>query len=157
MDFESVLERQPQKSGVARRGSAIRNAAAGGVESLRRVGGERIAEGRDRVQALRERVPSSIPQPRPGRPAATASPLPRGCPAGSAPGVPRKPKPGRIKKLRLLIILVGLGAAGDRLDLLRDDDGDLAGPAPAREQEAVRRGQELASSSTTRATRSGRC
>src|SRR4051812_24428447 len=37
VDFESVLERQPQKSGVARKGSAIRNAFAGGVQSLRRV------------------------------------------------------------------------------------------------------------------------
>ncbi len=63
-DFESMLERQPQKSGVARRGSAIRNAFLGGVQSLRRVGGERIAESRDRVHALRERVPS-VPQPRP--------------------------------------------------------------------------------------------
>jgi hypothetical protein len=72
VDFESVLERQPQKSGVARRGSAVRNAVLGSVESLRRVGGERIAESRDRVQALRERVPTSIPQPRPDFPAGSA-------------------------------------------------------------------------------------
>ena len=63
-DFESVLERQPQKGRVARRGSAIRNAFEHSVESLRRVGGERIAESRDRVHALRERMPSSIPKPR---------------------------------------------------------------------------------------------
>src|SRR5262245_38983638 len=58
VDFESLLERQPQKGRVARRGSAIRNAFEDGIQSLRRVGGERIADSRDRVQALRERVPS---------------------------------------------------------------------------------------------------
>src|SRR4051812_8095557 len=61
VDFESVLERQPQKSGVARRGFALRNAVMGGVQGLRRVGGERIAGSRDRVQALRERVPAGLP------------------------------------------------------------------------------------------------
>ncbi len=107
VDFESVLEHQPQKSGVARRGSAIRSALAGGVESLRRVGGERIAESRDRVHALRERVPTSLPQ------VDTAGgdgkqPPPR-LPRRISARRPRKPKPGRIKKLRLLIILAGLG------------------------------------------------
>jgi penicillin-binding protein 1A len=108
VDFESVLEKQPQKSGVARRGSAIRNALAGGVESLRRVGGERIAESRDRVQALRERVPSSIPQPRPGS-AGDGKPPPPRLPRRISARRPRKPQPGRIKKIRLLIILAGLG------------------------------------------------
>ena len=109
VDFESVLERQPQKSGVARRGSAIRNAVAGGVESLRRVGGERIAESRDRVQALRERVPSSLPQARPGSADGDGKPPPPRLPRRISSRRPRKPKPGRIKKLRLLIILAGLG------------------------------------------------
>jgi penicillin-binding protein 1A len=109
VDFESVLENQPQKSGVARRGSAIRNALAGGVQSLRRVGGERIAESRDRVQALRERVPSSIPQPRPGSAGGNGKPPPPRLPRRISSRRPRKPKPGRIKKLRLLIILTGLG------------------------------------------------
>jgi penicillin-binding protein 1A len=109
VDFESVLEQQPQKSGVARRGSAIRNAVAGGVESLRRVGGERIAESRDRVQALRERVPSSLPQARPGAAGGDGKPPPPRLPRRISSRRPRKPKPGRIKKLRLLIILAGLG------------------------------------------------
>jgi penicillin-binding protein 1A len=109
VDFESVLERQPQKSGVARRGSAIRNAVAGGVEGLRRVGGERIAESRDRVQALRERVPSSIPQPRPASAGGDGKAPPPRLPRRISSRRPRKPKPGRIKKLRLLIILSGLG------------------------------------------------
>jgi penicillin-binding protein 1A len=109
VDFESVLERQPQKSGVARRGSAIRNAVAGGVESLRRVGGERIAESRDRVHALRERVPASIPQPRPGSAGGDGKPPPPRLPRRISSRRPRKPKPGRIKKVRILIVLAGLG------------------------------------------------
>jgi penicillin-binding protein 1A len=106
VDFESLLERQPQKSGVARRGSALRNAFRGGVENLRRVGGERVAEGRERVQALRERVPSTVPQPRPG---GAGKPPPPRLPRRISSRRPRKPKPGRIKKFRLLIILAGLG------------------------------------------------
>jgi penicillin-binding protein 1A len=106
VDFESMLEHQPQKSGVARRGSAIRHAFLGGVESLRRVGGERIAESRDRVQALRERVPS-VPQPRPA--GGDGKPPPPRLPRRISSRRPRKPKPGRIKKLRLLVILAGLG------------------------------------------------
>ena len=108
MDFESVLEHQPQKSGVARRGSAIRNAVAGGVQSLRRVGGERIAESKDRVQALRDRVPTSLPQPGTATGGDGKPPPPR-LPRRISSRRPRKPKPGRIKKLRLLIILGGLG------------------------------------------------
>jgi penicillin-binding protein 1A len=106
-DFESLLERQPQKSGVARRGSAVRSAFRGGIENLRRVGGERIAEGRDRVQALRERVPARIPQP--GTADGAGRPPPPRLPRRISSRRPRKPKPGRIKKLRLAIILLGLG------------------------------------------------
>jgi penicillin-binding protein 1A len=109
VDFESILERQPQKSGVARRGFALRNAFQSGVESLRRVGGERIAEGRDRMVALRERVPSTIPQPRPGD---AGKPPPPRLPRHITARRPRKPRPGRIKKLRLVIILLGLGFLG---------------------------------------------
>ena len=109
VDFESVLEHQPQKSGVARRGSSIRNALVGGVESLRRVGGERIAESRYRVQAFRERVPSSLPRSRPGTAGGDGKPPPPRLPRRISARRPRKPKPGRIKKLRLLIILAGLG------------------------------------------------
>ena len=138
VDFESVLEHQPQKSGVARRGSAIRHAFQGGIQSLRRVGGERIAESRDRVQAFRERVPSPDSPARhrrrrrrrqaasPAPPAAHQLAPPAQAQAGArqeAPPADRSPRPR---------------PAGDRLDLLRDDDGDHAGPAPAREQEGVR-------------------
>jgi penicillin-binding protein 1A len=108
VDFESMLSRQPQKSGVARRGSALRHAFQGGIQSLRRVGGERIAESRDRVQALKERVPARVPQPRPGDGGAGKPPPPR-LPRRISARRPRKPKPGRIKKLRLLILLLGLG------------------------------------------------
>ena len=109
-DFESLLEHQPQKGRVARRGSAIRNAFEGGIQSLRRVGGERIAESRDRVQALRERVPTRIPQPRPADGA--GKPPPPRLPRRISSRRPRKPKPGRVKKLRLAILVVGLGLLG---------------------------------------------
>jgi penicillin-binding protein 1A len=108
-DFESVLERQPQKGRVARRGSALRTAFEGGLQSLRRVGSERIADGRDRVHALRERVPARIPQP---RPAGAGKPPPPRLPRRISARRPRKPKPGRVKKLRLLILLVGVGMLG---------------------------------------------
>jgi penicillin-binding protein 1A len=110
VDFESVLESQPQKGRVARRGSAIRNAFEGGLQGLRRVGRERVAEGRDRVQALRERVPARIPQPRPA--GGAGKPPPPRLPRRISARRPRKPKPGRIKKLRLLVLLVGIGALG---------------------------------------------
>src|SRR3954447_6584833 len=109
VDFESVLEKQPQKSGVARRGSAIRNAVAGSVQSLRKVGGERIADSRDRVQALRERVPSSLPQARTASAGGDGKPPPPRLPRRISSRRPRKPQPGRIKKLRILIVLAGLG------------------------------------------------
>ncbi|HEU4979821.1 MAG TPA: transglycosylase domain-containing protein, partial [Solirubrobacterales bacterium] len=110
VDFESILEHQPQKSGVARRGSAVRNAVRGGVESLRRVGGERIAESRGRIVALRERVPSRIPAPRPG--GGDGKPPPPRLPRRIGSRRPRKPQPGRIKWLRIAIVLVGLGLLG---------------------------------------------
>jgi penicillin-binding protein 1A len=105
-DFESVLATQPQKGRVARRGSALRNAFSHSFHSLRRVGGERIAESRDRVSALRERVPARISQP---RPAGAGKPPPPRLPRRISARRPRKPKPGRIKKLRLLILVLGLG------------------------------------------------
>ena len=107
VDFESILERQPQKSGMARRGSAMRNAVRGGFQGLRRVGSERIAESRDRVHALRERVPTRVPEPRPADGA--GKPPPPHLPRRISSRRPRKPDPGRIKKLRLLILIVGLG------------------------------------------------
>jgi penicillin-binding protein 1A len=107
VDFESILERQPQKSEMARRGSAMRNAVRGGLQGLRRVGSERIAESRDRVHALRERVPTRVPEPRPADGA--GKPPPPHLPRRISSRRPRKPDPGRIKKLRLLILIVGLG------------------------------------------------
>src|SRR5262245_2757889 len=109
VDFESVLESQPQKGRVARRGSAIRNAFENGLHGLRRVGKERIEESRDRVSALRERVPSRIPQPQPA--GAGKAPPPK-LPRRISSRRPRKPKPGRIKKLRLLILMAGVGLLG---------------------------------------------
>jgi penicillin-binding protein 1A len=106
VNFESVLASQPQKGRVARRGSAIRNAFHDGVQSLRRVGSERIAESRDRVHALRERVPTRVAQP---QPAGTGKPPPPRLPRRINARRPRKPTPGRIKKLRLLIVILGLG------------------------------------------------
>ena len=90
VDFESVLATQPQKGRVARRGSAFRNAFEHGVQSLRRVGSERLAESRDRVSALRERVPARIPQP---RPAGAGKPPPPAFLGGSARAVPASPSP----------------------------------------------------------------
>jgi penicillin-binding protein 1A len=106
VDFESVLADQPQKGRVARGGSALRDAFGNGLQSLRRVGGERIAESRERVSALRERVPARIPQP---RPAGAGKPPPPRLPRRISARRPRKPKPGRVKKFRLLILVAGLG------------------------------------------------
>jgi len=108
VDFESLLKRQPQKSGVARRGSAIRQTFRSGLQSLRRVGGERIAESRDRVQALRERVPTRLPQPGPAGTPGKPPPPPR-LPRRISSRRPRRPKPGKIKWLRLVVLLAGLG------------------------------------------------
>jgi penicillin-binding protein 1A len=106
VDFESVLATQPQKGRVARSGAALRGAFGHGMQGLRRVGGERIADGRDRVSALRERVPARIPQT---RTAGAGKPPPPRLPRRISARRPRKPKPGRIKKLRLLIVALGLG------------------------------------------------
>jgi penicillin-binding protein 1A len=106
VDFESVLATQPQKSRAARSGAAIRGAFEGGLRGLRRVGSERLAESKDRVQALRERVPARIPQP---RPAGAGKPPPPRLPRRISARRPRKPQPGRIKKLRLGLLVLGLG------------------------------------------------
>src|SRR4051812_24254750 len=108
-DFESTLASQPQKGRVARGGSAVRNVFDNGLHSLRRVGRERISDSRDRVSALRERVPTRIPQPSPAGP---GKPPPPRLPRRISARRPRKPKPGRIKKFRLLILLAGIGALG---------------------------------------------
>jgi penicillin-binding protein 1A len=108
-DFESTLASQPQKGRVARGGSAVRSVFDNGLHSLRRVGRERISDSRDRVSALRERVPTRIPQPSPAGP---GKPPPPRLPRRISARRPRKPKPGRIKKFRLLILLAGIGALG---------------------------------------------
>jgi penicillin-binding protein 1A len=108
-DFEDVLASQAQKGRVARGGTALRGAFGNGLQSLRRVGRERIDESRDRVSALRERIPTQIPQPSMG---GDGKPPPPRLPRRISSRRPRKPKPGRIKKLRLLILVVGLGALG---------------------------------------------
>jgi penicillin-binding protein 1A len=110
VDFEAMLERQPQKSGVARRGSAVRNALRGGVESMRRVGGERIAESRGRIVALRERVPARVPQVQPG--GGDGKPPPPRLPRRISARRPRKPQPGRVKWFRFAVIVAGLGMLG---------------------------------------------
>src|SRR5262249_9251620 len=107
VDFESLLEHQPQKSPIARRSSAVRNAFRGSVDALRRVGSERVAESRDRMQALKERVPTRVAQPRTD--GGAGKPPPPRLPRRISSRRPRKPKPGRVKSLRLAIILAGLG------------------------------------------------
>jgi penicillin-binding protein 1A len=119
VDFESMLERQPQKSGMARRGAAVVYGLREGLEGLKRVGGERLAEGRGRIEALRERVPPGPPgvpsapprRPLPGqaRPAGGGGKPPPRLPRRISSRRPRKPKPGRIKWFRLAIIVAGLG------------------------------------------------
>ncbi len=109
VDFESILETQPQKGRMARSGAAIRGAFEHGLQGLRRVGKERIEESRGRVQALRERVPARIPTPQPD---GVGKPPPPRLPRRISARRPRKPKPGRIKKFRLLVLMLGLGALG---------------------------------------------
>ena len=59
--------------------------------------------------ALRERVPTRIPQPGSADVGGAGKPPPPRLPRRISARRPRKPKPGRIKKLRLLILLLGLG------------------------------------------------
>src|SRR4051812_26029901 len=107
VDFESVLKRQPQKSQIARRSTALRGAFRGSVEALRRVGSDRVAESRDRMQSLKERVPTKVAQPRTD--GGAGKPPPPRLPRRISSRRPRKPKPGRVKWFRLAIILAGLG------------------------------------------------
>jgi len=115
-DFEDLLAHQPQKSEVAKRGSAIvyglRGLLDDGKHRLRdgaaalRGGAGALRGGRERISALRERVPASIP--RPG--SAEGAPPPPRLPKRLGSGRPRKPEPGRIKKLRLAVIAIGVAA-----------------------------------------------
>jgi penicillin-binding protein 1A len=103
-DFEALLERQPY-----------------GLRGLLDDGRERLRGGRHKLGELKDRVPDSLPMPgsagagRGSNGNGNGSRPPRGAPTlpkriGSRR--PRKAKPGRVKKLRLVVILVGLAALG---------------------------------------------
>ncbi len=100
-DFESVLESQPQKSGIAKRGSAV----VYGLRGLLDHGRERVRGAGDRISHLREHVPGRAAKTAPGGNGAAPPRLPKRI--GSRR--PRRPKPGQVKKLRLAVIIVGLG------------------------------------------------
>ena len=122
-----MLEHQPQKSEVAKRGAAV----VYGLRGLLDDGRERLQGGRAKISSLRERVPDSPPGPSEGGGRSSSGGSRFGTIGGGRNGSrnggggngrpprlptrissrrPRKPKPGRVKKLRLAIILVGLGA-----------------------------------------------
>jgi penicillin-binding protein 1A len=113
--FESLLERQPQKSRTMRRATplldAVRDAVGGGVERLK--DGAQIV--RERAGGLREL------RPRPAGPRRSngdGAEVATDAGSGGAKGPPRigrlasrrpqRPKPGRIKKLRFVIVFAGL-------------------------------------------------
>ena len=100
-DFESVLESQPQKSGIARRGSAV----VYGLRGLLDHGRERVRGAGERIGELRERVPSGRPETAAGGDGIRPPRLPKRM--GSRR--PRKAKAGQLKKLRLAVVFVGLG------------------------------------------------
>jgi penicillin-binding protein 1A len=116
LDFEQVLERQPQKSGIARRktsllygfreiGEGIKE-RAGQARELLHGGRERLRDGRERISALREHIPTRVAEPVPG---GAGKPPPPSLPRRIRSRRPGRPKPGQIKKLRLLVVLAGLG------------------------------------------------
>jgi penicillin-binding protein 1A len=124
--FEAMLERQPQKSRAARRATPLLDAMRVAVGE----GMERVRDGARRVRggatALREGASALGTRSANGR--GTATELPAEVPTrpdtgggrdGGGPRVPRipriasrrprRPKRGRIKKLRLLVVALGLG------------------------------------------------
>ena len=151
VDFESVLATQPQKSGVARRGSAIRHALEGGIQSLRRVGGERIAESRDRVQALQGARPARIPQPaHRGRRRRRQAPSPATARDGSALAARASPSPAHQEAPPPLRPRSASALLGARLDLVFGMMMAVSQDLPALENFAqFDEAQELAWSSTT--------
>jgi penicillin-binding protein 1A len=98
VDFEDLLEHQPQKSGVARRGSAVLYGLRGLVEG----GRERLVDARYRFEELRARIPL--------RPGSSGTRQPPKLPTRVRSGRPRRRKPGQVKVLRVAIVVVGLGA-----------------------------------------------
>ena len=145
-DFEDVLAHQPQKSEVAKRGSALlyglrglfddgRDRLRGGAQALRG-GAEALREGGGRISALRERIPSTVPRPSPD-----GAPPPPRLPKRLGSGRPRKPQPGRIKRMRLAIILAGVAL----LAMVSTVFGmmmSIAGDIPALENEAQYRASQ---------------
>ena len=107
-DFEAALERQSQKRRLARGGSAV----VYGLRGLLDDGRRRLQGAGDGVRALRERVPSrpSVPGPGPATTSPAGGGSPPRLPRRIASRRPRKPEPGRLKKSRLAIVMVGLGA-----------------------------------------------
>jgi penicillin-binding protein 1A len=116
LDFEAVLERQPQKSGIARRktsllygfreiGDGIKE-RAGQARGLLHGGRERLRDGRERLSSLREQIPSRVAEPVPG---GAGKPPPPSLPRRIRSRRPGRPKPGSVKKLRLLVVVGGLG------------------------------------------------
>ncbi len=103
VDFESLLQSQPQRSMPARLGSAIAYGFRDRLTALRESGRERIDVGRDRVDALRARVPHR------GTAEGGAGAPPR-LPRRISSRRPRRPEPGQIKRLRAAIVVLGLGA-----------------------------------------------
>ena len=111
-----MLEQQPQKSGIARRRTSLlygfreigegARERAGHARELLRGGGARLREGGKRLSALRERVPTRVVKPAPG---GAGKPPPPSLPRRIRSRRPGRPKPGQIKKIRLLVIIAGLG------------------------------------------------
>ncbi len=104
-DFESVLESQPQKSGLARRGSAV----VYGLRGLLDHGRERLHGAGERISHLREHVPGRVPRTAPAGDGSSPPPPPPRLPKRIGSRRPRRPKPGQIRKLRIAIVVVGLG------------------------------------------------
>ena len=130
LPFESLLERQPQRGRVARSTSPLLDSFRAAGHTLREAGGsaaDRLrglgSGGRERISSLRESGGRSVfalrenglrglkepPKELPAGPSRNGG-------AGGPPRLPRigsrrarPPKPGRIKKLRLLVIFGGLG------------------------------------------------
>ena len=103
VDFESMLRSQPQRRMPARLGSAIAYGLRDRLTAFRESGRERIDIGRDRLDALRTRMPQRGP-------AEGGAGAPPRLPRRVSSRRPRRPEPGQIKKLRAAIVVVGLGA-----------------------------------------------
>jgi penicillin-binding protein 1A len=109
LDFQEVLERHPQKSVIARRKTSLLygfREIGDGIKERAGHARERLRDGRERLSALRERVPTRVAEPVPG---GAGKPPPPSLPRRIRSRRPGRPQPGQIKKIRLLVILAGLG------------------------------------------------